>query len=96
MLFRALLVEISAALRSVHKEINPLERKGSNPVKSAVKATVQARQSRKPKDITVAKRAHDKAISYSQRHGYPRLLQQLKKHKTNLPRAQRLKKKRAP
>jgi hypothetical protein len=95
-IYRALLIEMSAALRAVQKEINPLERKGYNPVKSAVKATGRARTTRDKNDITTAKRAHDKAITYSAKHGFPRLQKQLKKHKGSLPRPLRLKKKRAP
>jgi hypothetical protein len=84
---------MSRALRQVQREINPLEKKGRNPVKDVVKTSAKARETRKPRDISKAQQAHTKAISYSERHGYPRLIKQLQKHKTKLPRPIRLQKK---
>jgi len=76
---------MSDALRQVQREINPLERKGRNPVKEVVTATAKARKTRARSDIGKAATKHDVAIAYSQRRGLPRLVQQLKKHKKALP-----------
>lgn len=85
MIFRLLLLELSNALRRVQKEINPLEMPGPNPVKDVVKTSATAHRTRRAADVSRAREAHSKAISYAKQHGYPRLTKQLEKHKNELP-----------
>lgn len=71
-------------LEIAQREINPLTRKGDNPVKQVVKKTRKALRTRKRSDFSSAATAHNKAIVFAQGEGLPRLKSQLRRHQRDL------------
>ncbi len=71
-------------LRIAQREIDPLKSKTDNPVKKAVRATVQARRSKDADDIAGAASSTRVATMYAKSRGYPNLTKQLGKHKETL------------
>ena len=75
------------SVKEIQREINPLEKKGDNPIKRVASATVKASKSGRQKDYRSALSKTGPAISYAAQHGYPRLGTQLRQHKQKLSQA---------
>lgn len=74
-------------LRLVHREIDPLQHPGDNPVKRYVRVRRKANTTRVRGDISKARMSGQMALRYAKRRGLPNLIQQLKHHLGKMPQA---------